>query len=175
MYEYYGTLVEANEYFSYRLHEEAWTSSDSTERPKALIKATTLIDRLNFKGYKAAVYDILYDEDGDLISGITDEEIRTAELSQALEFPRGTDTEVPADIKIACWEIAYALLDGVEPDLELENLGVVSQGIASVRTTYNRTQTQIEHLFNGIPSATAWRYLRPYLRDADAVKLSRVD
>lgn len=175
MYEYYGTIEEANEYFANRLHEEAWTDASSDDRRKSLIRATQIIDGLNFKGEKAAVHAVMYDEDGELIDDVTDEEIREAEWSQDLEFPRGTDEEVPDQIKIACWEIAHALLDGVDPDLELENLGVVSQGIASVRTTYNRNHTQIEHLMNGIPSAAAWRYLRPFLRVGDAIKLSRVD
>jgi hypothetical protein len=174
MYEYYGTIEEANEYFENRLHEWAWTDASSDDRRKALINATAIIDALNFKGEKAAVYDVIYDEDGEEVDWSEDEVIE-AELSQGLEFPRGTDVEVPDQIKIACWEISHALLDGVDPDLELENLGVVSQGIASVRTTYNRNHTQIEHLMNGIPSAAAWRYLRPFLRDTKAIKLSRVD
>lgn len=174
MYSYYGTLVEANTYFSNRLHEEAWYDAAAHDRPKALIKATQIIDSLNFKGEKTAVYDILYDENGDELD-ITDEEIREAEASQELEFPRGEDTEVPDAILIACWEITHALLDGVDPDLDVENLGVVSQGYASVRTTYSRAQSQVEHLMHGIPSATAWRYIKPFLRDADEVKLSRVD
>jgi len=174
MYSYYGTLVEANEYFDNRLHEEAWSNALASDRPKALMKASKLIDALNFKGYKAAVVAILFDEDWNELD-ITDEELREAEASQELEFPRGDDVEVPDAIKITCWEIAHSLLDGVDPDLEVENLGVVSQGYASVRTTYARNQLQIEHLMHGIPSATAWRYLKPFLRDADAVKLNRVD
>lgn len=174
MYSYYGTLQKANEYFSKRLHEEAWYDAPAVDRPKALIKATQIIDALNFKGCKASVYDILYDEDGNEYD-ITDEEIREAEEEQALEFPRGEDVEVPDAILIACWEIAHALLDGIDPDLDVENLGVVSQGYASVRTTYARNQLQIEHLMHGVPSATAWRYIKPFLRDADKVKLSRVD
>lgn len=174
MYSYYGTLSEANTYFSHRLHEEAWSDATAADREKALIKATQIIDALNFKGMKAAVA-AYYDEDGNLIDGYDEEDLREANLSQELEFPRGTDTVVPDAIKFACWEVTHALLDGVDPDLELENLGVVSQGLASVRTTYNRNHTQIEHVTNGIPSAAAWRYLRPFLRDGDAIKFSRVD
>ena len=51
-----------------------------------------------------------------------------AEGSQELEFPRGADTEVPEAIRRACYEIAHTLLDGKDPELELENLGIVSQG-----------------------------------------------
>lgn len=58
--------------------------------------------------------------------------------------------------------------------MELETLGISSQGIDSVRTTYARNQVPIEHLINGVPSNAAWRLLRPFLRDEDAVKLVRV-
>ena len=174
MFEHYGTLQEANTYFDNRLHEQAWYDSPASDRPKALIKASQIIDNLNYKGEKAAVVEILYDEDWNEVD-VTDEELRDANLSQPLEFPRGEDTEVPDEIMIACWEVAYALLDGVDPDLDVENLGVSSQGYASIRTTYARSQALVEHLMHGIPSATAWRYLMPFLRDADKIKLSRVD
>jgi hypothetical protein len=174
MYSYYGTLAEANEYFDNRLFEEAWYDAAANDRPKALIKATQIIDYLNFKGFKATVYDIMYDYDGSFLDP-SEEEIREAEQEQELEFPRGEDVDVPDPIKLACWEIAYALLDGADSDLDIENLGVSSQAYASVRTTYARSQAQVEHLMHGVPSATSWRYLKPFLRDADEVKLSRVD
>jgi hypothetical protein len=175
MYAYYGTLAEATTYFSYRLHEFAWGASTTAERVNALIWATRIIDKLNFKGEKAAVYALCYDSDGELITSVTQAEIRAADASQELEFPRGTDTDVPDAIKLACWEIAYALLDDIDPDAELENLSITSQGVASVRSTYNREQTPIEHLINGVPSATAWRFLRPFLRDSVAMVLKRVN
>ncbi len=167
--EIYGTVQEANDYFALRLHERAWSKALVADRPKALWAATLVIDSLNFKGYKAPVYTLLEaDEDA------TGEEIRTAEATQALEFPRGADTEVPVNIRKASYEIAYNLLDGKDPELELENLGITSQGYASVRTTYARNQVPIEHIINGVPSPQAWRWLKPFLRDDDAIKLSRV-
>jgi len=173
MYSFYGTISEANEYFMHRLHESAWSDSSPDDRRKALIRATALIDRLNFKGEKAAVYALMHADGTERRP--TPAERREAEVSQELEFPRGTDTEVPQEIKIACWELSHALLDGIDPDLEIDNLGVVSQGIVSVRTTYSREQTQNEHILHGIVSASAWRYLRPFLRDGGIIKLSRVD
>lgn len=164
--EYYGTVLEATEYFALRLHERAWTEASVANRPKALWSASVIIDSLNFKGVKNSVY--LLDDDA------TDEEIRVAEASQALEFPRGADTEVPEVIRWANYEIAHALLDGKDPELELENLGIVSQGYASVRTSYNRSQVPIDHIINGIPSPQAWRWLMPFLRDDDQIVLSRV-
>lgn len=166
---YYGTLAEANDYFDNRLHETAWYGSSSADRPKALIAATRIIDALNFKGYKHTVYELLEDDpDAD------DDEIREQEAEQALEFPRGADTEVPEAIRIACYELAHSLLDGRDPELELENLGISSQGYESVRTTYARNQVPIEHIVNGVPNSMAWRLLRPFLRDEDAIRLARV-
>jgi hypothetical protein len=166
---YYGTLCKANEYFENRLHEAAWFESNAADRPKALLRATQCIDALNYKGNVHSVWELLEDD-----PDATDEEIREAETEQTLEFPRGADTVAPVTIEVACYECAHALLDGVDPDAELEQLSVVSQGVASVRTTYNRSQQPIEHLLHGIPSATAWRYLKPFLRDGDKIKLSRV-
>lgn len=186
---YYGTLDEAYSYFQNRLHESAWTNADVNDRPKALWAATQIIDTLNFKGYKAAVYSLLQSMGLDSIPHTetfttrngeittlqpTLDQIRAADASQPLEFPRGSDTDVPQAIRIACYEIAHSLLDGKDPELELENLGIMSQGYSSVRTTYQRSQVPIEHLINGVPNAAAWRLIRPFLRDGEAIKLSRI-
>ena len=178
---YYGTLAEANDYFANRLHETAWSDADPADRPKALWAATQIIDTLNYKGFKNPVYLLLQEYRlNDLPTAIgyytrpTVEEIMIAEGSQELEFPRGADTEVPEAIRRACYEIAHTLLDGKDPELELENLGIVSQGYSSVRTTFSRTHVPVEHIVNGVPSATAWRLLVPFLRDGDAIRVSRV-
>ena len=168
-HEYYGTVQEATEYFGLRLHERAWTKAKPADRPKALWAATQIIDALNFKGMKRTVRELLYD-----YPDATEDKIREAEADQALEFPRGEDVEVPEAIRWACYEIAHGLLDGKDPELELENLGITSQGYSSVRTTYNRNQVPIEHIINGVPSPQAWRWLKPFLRDDDAIKLARV-
>ena len=178
---YYGTLVEADSYFASRLHESAWSDADPADRPKALWAATQIIDTLNYKGHKHPVY-VLLQQYGlqDIPSAVgsysspTAEELMTAEASQELEFPRGGDTEVPLAIRRACYEIAHSLLDGKDPELELENLGIVSQGYASVRTTFSRTHVPVEHIVNGVPSSLAWRLLLPFLRDDDAIRVSRV-
>lgn len=167
--DYYGTTEGADEYFAMRLHEFAWTKARAADRPKALLAATRLINGLNFKGRKHSVYTLLAAQ-----PQATDEQIAGAEAAQPLEFPRGTDAEVPTDIEMACYEIAHSLLDGVDPQAELEALAVSSQTYGSVRVAYERSALPIEHLINMVPNAQAWRLLRPYLRDADAIKLSRI-
>lgn len=181
--DYYGTIAEATDYFANRIHEHAWTGAVPTDRPKALIGATRIIDYLNFKGEKNTVNTLLVnnsctacDASGALAEGcVTKAELQTASLAQPLEFPRGSDTEVPEAIRRACYEIAHSLLDDKDPELELENLGVTSHGFASVRTSYSRSQVPIEHLINMVPNAMAWRLLKPFIRDDDAVRLRRIN
>ena len=110
--------------------------------------ATEAIDRLNYLGEKT-------------------------DSSQANQFPRDADTVVPDDIKIACAEIAIMLLDGFDVELELEQLKMVSQGYANVRSTYDRT-TPPPHIVAGIASSVAWRYIKPYLRDVNSFLINRV-
>ncbi len=151
----YDTYGNADTYFATRLHVLAWTESSNADKTKALTEASYRIDRLRFSG------DVVVD-------------------GQDLEFPRyyGDEVEgdevVPVDIKIACYECAFALLDGVDPELELENLAMSSQGISSVRNTYARGEAP-EHIAAGIPSAYAWRFLQRYLARGKTVRLSRVN
>ncbi len=162
--KYYGTLREANEYFAQRLHERTWSQA-GVDREKALWAATLIIDALNYKGDKHLVYELL---------NATAEEIRVAEALQTLEFPRDDDTEVPEDIRVATYEIAHSLLDGKDPDIELEALGIQSYGFQGEATSHNRNQVPIDHIINGVPSEQAWRLLRPYLREDGGIILSRV-
>lgn len=143
----YSTLVEAQAYMDGRLNTDAWEAASVADQTTALIQATTIIDRLNFVGCR------------------TDE-------AQTLAFPRGGDTVVPEDIKNASHEIALALLDGVDPELEFENLFLNSQGYANVRSSYDGEIKQ-RHDVSGVPSVTAWRYLKPYLRDPNTMVMQR--
>ncbi len=129
---YYGTLEEANQYFALRLHSIAWDMAEPRDKPKALYAATKIIDSLNFKGHRSTVWALLqtfvreYSNDNDpfldtYLCRLREDQIRAAEEQQPLEFPRGSDTAVPDDIRRACYEIAYNLLDGKDPEMELEN------------------------------------------------------
>lgn len=168
MNEYYGTVEEGNEYFAARLHSKGWSRANADRRQKALVEATSLIEGLNYKGHKHAVYELLQ------VNPLADaDEIADAEASQPLQFPRGPDTEVPLDIRQAVYLIADALLNNRDPEMELEHLSRTSIGISSVRSTYNRDQVPPEHTLNMIPSAVAWRLIRPYLRDDMSVRVYR--
>ncbi len=168
----YATRVEADAYFAERLHSSLWDASLTADRDIALTQGTRIIDDLDYKGMKNAAYLAWVD----LRQPLTAAEKLTVDqagATQELEFPRGIDTVVPTDIKIATYEIAFALLDGRDPDADVEGLQQVSQGFSSVRTTYTRAYVP-EHLVNGVPSPTAWRYLKRYVKDRASTRVSRV-
>ncbi len=143
----YVTEAEADAYMvASRLVTAAWDSADSATKTKALNIATNQIDRLNFTGDK-------YDADQDN------------------QFPRGSDTTVPQDIKDACAEIAYSLVDGVDVEYEYENLGERAMGFANVRSSRD-TSFVPQHKLARISSGIAWSMLIPYLRE-NALKLMR--
>lgn len=194
--DFYGTLQEAQDYFDNRLHEKAWSKAKPLDRPKALRAATIIIDTLAYKGDKAAVAAY---KKATPAGQWTEAGIRAADASQALEFPRGfidqsartwsnaqtlalevtppdsaVDVTVPEAIRIACYEIAHSLLDGKDPERELENLGISSHGFEGVRTAYDRSMIPVDHIVNGVPNALAWRLIQPFLRDDNAIHLSRV-
>lgn len=150
----YDTYINADAYFAKRLHILSWLTASASEKTKALEEATARIDRLRFAG-------------------------KAVEDDQELEFPRyygdeaeGTET-IPSDIKIACYELALVLLDGISPDLEFENLGTTMHQYSGVRVGQD-TMAIFDHIAAGIPCATAWRYLMPYLANAKSIRFHRV-
>jgi len=176
---YYGTLTGANEYFDNMLHSESWADSNPVDRPKALTQATQLIDSLNYRGVKHSVWLIMYDQTDPFCKLLVDPPTRaaknTANVAQPLEFPRGADTSVPQEIEWACYEIAFALIEGFDPEDAMERLNIIRQGYSSVRTTYADGSQSVEYLGYGIPTARVWRWLKPRLVDSKLIKLSRAD
>lgn len=135
-------------YFATRMGSDSWDTAEVEDKTKALGHATMIIDNLNYLGTKL-------DE------------------TQENAFPRFGQTDVPNDIVVACCEIALSLLDGINPELELENLMQTHSGYANVKSTYNRDQLP-EHILAGVPSSTAWRYLKPWLTDNRSIVMNRV-
>lgn len=145
----YITESEADTYFEGHLFSDAWDNATTANRTKAREHATRILNRLRYKGTK------------------TDD-------AQDDEFPRDiTNDVVPQEIIDATAEIALALLDGINPEREIENISVTSQGYAQARSTYNRDFVQF-HVSAGVPSATAWSLIRKFLANPDEVKISRV-
>jgi hypothetical protein len=179
----YGTAADGDTYFSTRLGGEVWDAASTEDKNKALTSATMAIDALAFRGVKNAVY-VLYsnlpvdvcDPPPTLDCGVSRAALAAADASQPLQFPRGADTTVPADIEYATYEEALALLTAGGPNAayyELARHGIQSEAFTGVSVTYAHT-TAPAHLANGILSAAAWRYLVRYLRDKRGVRISRV-
>lgn len=146
----YVDSVYAQAYFDTRLNVDAWEESSDDDRMRAIYTATRAIDRLNFIGRKTNALQ---------------------EQKWPRDLPDGLAI-IPEAIKVACCEITLALLDGVDPDLEEENLGAVTDAYATVRNTRDSSVRQ-DHIRAGIPSVEAWKYLKPYLNDGTAIKLVR--
>lgn len=143
----YGTLAEAFNYFSGRLNSEAWEDSSTDDQKKSLVTATNIMDRLGYRGAKTV-------------------------STQPLQFPRSGDTDAPTSIENACFEISLALLDGVDPEIEYDNLRMESQGYSNIRSSFSTKDTPW-HIVAGIPSVTAWRYLAPYIIDPSEINMVR--
>ena len=144
----YQTISEVQTYMDGRLGSDAWDLASNSDRTKAATMSTNIINQLNFRGEKT-------------------------ESTQVNEFPRDEDTTVPPNILKADSEIILKLLDGVDADQELENQALISQGMASMRATYDRSVSP-PYILAGVPSVVAWKYLLPYLHDGQSITLSRV-
>lgn len=144
----YGSIEKADAYFGNLLEGQRWMYTDINRKRMALISATRRIDRLNFRGVKS-------------------------DAAQPLQFPRGTDTLVPDEIQWACFELAQELLKGVDPNTERDNTQVTVQAYGSLRTEFD-PGTVLPYMVAGIPSATAWGLLEPYLEERRSVDLRRV-
>lgn len=143
----YADVAYGATYFAERLRTGAWDDATSADRTKALKMATQAIDSLPFAGSKA-------------------------DDAQARQFPRGADVVVPDPILKACCELALALLDDVDPNLEIENLANSRQGMSDARIERDTSYAQ-EHIRAGIPSIQAWMLLKPFLRDERVIGLDR--
>jgi hypothetical protein len=143
----YVSIEVAQEYFDTRMIHESWTDATETDKLRAVITATRLIDRLNFAGAKAVT-------------------------TQSLEFPRDSDTEIPESIEIACCELAYQLLDGRDPEFEYESYMGQSGSLGPVSVSSDPNIIP-EHIAHGIVSTLAWSYLKPFMRDPLALVMER--
>ena len=143
----YNTLLTAQAYFdANKLYADAWDDAESEDQTKALNMAYNAIEKLPFTGYRTS-------------SG------------QEAQFPRNGDTLVPTDVTTAEAEIAYALLDGIDPESEARQNEIRSATFTSIKTTYGTHSLWRAY---GIPSAIAWKYLVPYIAFSDTINISKV-
>ena len=173
----YGTVNEGNAFFAARLHSYDWTQATVADRQAALVQSTELIDQFAYLGYKTtvqAVLDSISSEGGDPTTDENKASLQAAQIAQPLEFPRGEDTDVPDEIKNACYLISKALLGGRDPDMDLEALA--SRGVAygDVKTLYTRSSNTQDHIAHLIPSPQAFNLLRPFFRERYQFDIHRV-
>lgn len=155
----YVTVDDANSYFLTRLDTSVWTTATPSDQYAALCEGTRIVDRLRYRGVSSDLYNqTVY---------------CAAPTGQLHQFPRNGDTVIPEEIRIATCECAIALLGGFDIDLEIQGLGVQSEGFASVRQSRN-TNVVEAYLLAGVPSYRAWTYLLKFLVDPREVRIERV-
>jgi hypothetical protein len=145
----YVTISDASAYINAtHLNRDIWNDADANDQQISITMATRAIDRLAYKGEKVS-------------------------FSQENEFPRGEQTTVPYDISSACCELAFAFIDGKEPEFEFDNLVVSSKHFdnASVNFLPNADK---RHIAAGIYSLEAWKLIKPYMRNYDEFRIWKV-
>lgn len=142
----YGSISEATTYFESRFHNSVWYSTLDSKKTRALESASRIVDNFNYFGEK---------EDPD----------------QEHQFPR-TGFGTPTKILEAVYEIAYALLDGRDPEKDALNLNVTGARAGLRYDSFDPKYTPL-NILHGVPSLAAWNNLLPYFRDPNKVQLIR--
>lgn len=148
----YADRIFGDAYWAERLNATVWTTATTDNRDKALKQATKLIDGLNFTGYRSVD-------------------------TQAGEFPRNGDTDIPYEVQEACCEIAMECLSGnTLASAVTAKAGIASESIGDASVAYDgvgRAGSMISATL-GTLSPVAARLLAPWLRDEDSFLVERV-
>lgn len=144
----YVTDEEADTYFADRLPSVEWDEAADADKAKSLATATRLINNLAYHGTKT-------------------------DSAQENEFPRNEAVEVPRQVKEACCEIAYALLEGQSPEKDMRTINASGKRFGGAGATVDPDNVPLNYM-HGIPSSTAWNLLRPYLNNHLSVRLERI-
>jgi hypothetical protein len=132
-------------YAQYSLRKRVWDALTADQQFAYLVTATTMVDRLRYVGEKA-------------------------DSAQVLAFPRAGQTVVPQGIIEAVIELAMALADGVDAEMELHNVPRIANTYGTLKTVQTPAYTP-RHISAGIPCMEAWVRLVPYMVDANAIQL----
>lgn len=154
----YLSLTQAQIYFDGILSTEAWDSASPGDKLKALVQASSDVDKLAYASQKS-------------------------ELQQEHEFPRFIsdytiesnkyDTDlIPLDIKYAVCEQALAILDGWDVAQEIDGLSTTSSSYSGVKSDFDRDRPPM-HLLAGL-CPKAWQFVLPFIRDTRSIVLRRV-
>lgn len=142
-----GSTAGGDAYATTQLFFEAWTRATTAKKTQALNHATGIVNTLPLLGSKT-------------------------DPDQTDAFPRDSDTETPQPVEYAVYEIAKALLEGINPQKEIDNLPLSSTAFIGVRKSRD-TSIEIPYKQLGLPSPTAYRLLRPYLMDERSIQILR--
>lgn len=172
----YINVADADTYFSERLFADVWTAATSTDKEKALIMATKVIDRQYLKGRKR---NIDTNSNQQLLafprcySRKVHDLIRKWFLDPLVQnydiwFVEGAymycEAAVPQVVLDATCEEALALLDrGNSKRLQLQRQGVKSFSIGDLSETYSSNNGK------GLLSEEAKELMSPYLSGAVSI------
>lgn len=178
-FTYYGTVPDGDKFFSTRLRTKAWVEAEGSDKLKALREATSIIDKLNFAGQKTDQNQLLQFPRANVFptdpsNNIIDFDAFGNLINPGNVLPDSYDTEIPQDIITAAYLIAIKLLDGYDPDSMARQQRVQENRYGGVAGARYDTTLIPEWELAGIPSKSAWDYLKPYLADPLTIKLSRV-
>jgi hypothetical protein len=108
----YADVIYADNYLAGRGNEDKWQELTMTEKERYLFSATLKIDTLKFNGKKT-------------------------NPRQNREFPRNGGKYIPDDVKCACADEAYSMLNDANVQRrELIRAGVTSFSIGDLHETY---------------------------------------
>lgn len=181
--DFYGTVQEADVFFSQRLNTLPWDNADPETKQKSIIHATQIIDKLNYGGEQANDGQVLQFPrknifvDTSLIFSSNSTPPAPPGFEVVGTNDEGTifeskDVNVPVEIKQATYLTGLALIDGWDPDTEAANLHVIVDKYGAASTSYNYAGIA-PYILAGLPSITVWNLLQPFLRDPHAMSLTR--
>jgi hypothetical protein len=188
----YASRVQAQMYFDGHLGTRAWDRASPMDQNKSLIQATTAIDKLRFRGEKWSRTQLLefprkYEDRNWwwLYTGLLNltyfDEILIYEYPNLYVkqptncvFVPGATPPIPTNIMYATAETALQFLAGRDPEKEAREIFLEEQHFTTIRTKRD-IKVVDEWTLAGIPSVTAWNFIKPYLADPLAIDLCRVD
>ena len=143
----YNSIATALAYLqANKLYIDAWTEEEEPQHTIALNMAFNIIEQLPYKGYRS-----VEDQDN--------------------SFPRDGETTVPTKVLWAEAEIAYSILDDIDPESEARQGEIKAASFTTIKTTYGSHALWRAY---GVPSATAWKYLTPYISFSETIELAKV-
>lgn len=155
----YLTEGDAQTYFNGLLETNPWDEASSIDRSKALIQASSDIDKLSYVGQK-----LVYQQEHEFPRSFVDVQFDPNQID---------NDNVPLYIKYAVCEQALAILDGWSVSEEIDGLSSVSVAYGDVKDTFNRTVVPM-HLKCGL-CPSAWQFIIPFIRDNRSIVLLRVE